>query len=314
MNIHDDIFSNNSTLLATLDTLDVTTIEATVAGLRTDLTTLQAQVVTLGSLVDTNNSTTNSALIAVNTRVDNLQDEITISTADITALQAAIVVLQGDITTLVADMATFTASIDDLNASITTINAQIGILNGQLATINVRLGGHDTQITALQVQSTLDGVNIANNSSSITTLNTQFATLSAAVSAAALYSIRIPFLQVGRQFRLLIEFSNAVYYTYNITIRTPVNDGYARFYQQYTCTFEVAYTQLRIFPGAFMPAALIIPDAPGEVVPRAGLVRVMLPDYNTTIFNAYLTGPEDTLFSGAYQYGDPTTIGILTTP
>jgi len=162
--IGDLIFDNNSTLFEVLDTLDVPNIAGQLDAANVRLDEVNDQLRQLGVIVDQNQFATTTAFIAVNTRLDSqesqisgvvtsntelqsringLNDTVNIFAEKVVELNIHVVALQTTVGAQAVELAAQSSQIVGLTASNSALTTQV-------ATLSTQVSEMETQVNSLQ--------------------------------------------------------------------------------------------------------------------------------------------------------------------
>jgi len=164
--IGDLIFENNSTLFEVLDTLNVPTIAAQLNATNERLDEVNNQLRQLGLIVDQNQFATTTAFIAVNTRLDSTESQISDLVGENISLQSQVHVLDGRVDSTLSDVARLNTSVTTLQAIVDNQELEFLALSSQVGSINVSIIGLETanSILTSQVTSLMGQVSDLTNS------------------------------------------------------------------------------------------------------------------------------------------------------
>lgn len=156
--IGDLIFDSDKSLFEILDELGVPKVSQQLDDITERLSEVNDQLVQLGQIVDTNQANNNAAFIAVNTRVDSLNDEVV-------ALNIIVAPLSVQVTNLEQEVVALRNLVQPLDSRVSNVEGQVSVLTTQYNTLAALVTSLQGRIITLenQVFALTPQVNALNN-------------------------------------------------------------------------------------------------------------------------------------------------------
>lgn len=177
--IGDLIFESDKSLFEILDELGVPKVSQQLDDITERLSEVNDQLVQLGQIVDTNQANNNAAFIAINTRVDTLNDEVT-------ALNILVAPLSVQVANLEQEVVALRNLVQPLDSRLIIVEGQVSVLITQYNSLSATISNLQGRVILLENQ--------------IAPLTTQVNALTSRVLTLELEAPRSQILRLGNEY------------------------------------------------------------------------------------------------------------------